>query len=272
MAKARKINPAQRGVAPVVTTVILVAATLIITLATTLYAYTILESQMELTEYENGKLAMIDLAEMIEGLLFTKGSAAYTTLYTKTGGLVFTIGTEKLSIKVNGLTVFGPDTVNLPTFRAGRLVGSADYTVLRGDPQSHASEYLIVGSGSTVAPPLGWVYAKQQDGSWVVVDFGRARVVFSGMNNYTIDGFRWEALNVVEVTYVKIHFGQMGGRDVFDIRAKVTNVTTGVQRYHGNSVTITVTRGATSETYTVSGPGIDTIVNVSIVDVEVTIA
>ena len=45
MAKARKISPAQRGVASVLTTVILVAGTLVITLAATLYAYTVLESR-----------------------------------------------------------------------------------------------------------------------------------------------------------------------------------------------------------------------------------
>jgi FlaG/FlaF family flagellin (archaellin) len=281
MAKARKISPAQRGVASVVTTVILVAGTLVITLAATLYAYTILESQTELTEYENGKLAMVGLAETIEGLLFTKGSAAYTTLYLRTSGLVMTSGTEYLSIGVNGATVLGPDIVDTPTLRAGRLVGSADYVVLRGDPLHpllRASECLIVKSGSPQATPLGWVYTKQQDGAWVVVDFGRARVVFSGANNYTIDGYSWEALNVVEVTYVRIHYGPMGGRDLFDIRARVTNSTTTAHRYPGNSVTITVTRGSRTEDYSVSNlkmNGVDisgTIVNVTVVDVEVTIA
>jgi FlaG/FlaF family flagellin (archaellin) len=45
MAMARKISPAQRGVASILTTVILVAGTIVIPLAATLYACTALESR-----------------------------------------------------------------------------------------------------------------------------------------------------------------------------------------------------------------------------------
>ncbi len=86
-------------------------------------------------------------------------------------------------------------------------------------------------------------------------------------------------MNVVEVTYINLHFGEFSGSDVFDIRTRVTNVASKVQRYPQTSVTVQVNRGGYIESYPVPSPadynGVTvrgTIVILSIVDVEVSLA
>ncbi len=215
---------------------------------------------------------------MVEGLTFAKGSAAYTRFFIRTGGLSLTNGTDSVNIAVDGTTVHGPSTVNQIKLRGGSMVDSPDYQVLRGLSGINATRYLIIND-STPSPPLGWVYLKRQNGAWVVVDFGRVRAVFSGTNNVTIDGLNWEALNYVELTYIKPHFGTKFGRDTFDVRARVTNVQTSVKRFANSAVTITVTRGSLSQSYKVPSPSTfngkpvsATIVIISVIEVEVSVS
>ena len=267
------------GVAPAITTVILVATVLGIAISASAFAYTMLELQTETAEYESGKSAMVSLAEMIEGLTFAKGSAAYTTFYMSTGGLELTRGTESIAVNVAGSRILGPAPVNVIKLRGGRFVGSPDYQILRGDPSKEANESLIVHSGTSAIEPLGWVYAMRQAGAWVIDDFGRVRVVFSGTNNYSINGVSWELLNVVELIYINTTFGSFSGSNAIDVRTRVTRVTASFQRYSATSVTVIVTRGTVSESYSVPSPSTfngvpvkGTIVMLSVVDVEVSLA
>ena len=271
---------ARSGVAPAITTVILVATTLAIAISAAAFAYNMLELQTQTAEYENGKSTMVSLAEMIEGLAFARGSAAYTTFYMSTGGLELTRGTASITVNVAGSQILGPAPVNVIKLRGGSFVASPDYQILRGDPSKEANESLIMHSGTSAIEPLGWVYAMRQAGAWVIDDFGRVRVVFSGTNNYSINGISWKLYNVVELIYINTTFGSFSGTNTIDVTTKVTRANTSYYKLDGvTSVTVIVTRGAASESYSVPSPSTfkgvpvaGTIVMLSVVDVQVSLA
>jgi len=267
------------GAAPAITTVILVAATLAIAISASGFAYTMLELQTETAEYENGKSAMVNLAQMIEGLTFAKGSAAHTTFYLSTGGMQLTPGTDSMAVNVAGSLVLGPSRINLIQFRGGRYVGGPDYQILRGDPTMMANQSLIMHSGTSAIQPLGWVYEMRKNGAWVVDDFGRIRVVFSGTDNYSVNGIAWQLLNVVELIYINVSFGTFSGSNAVDVRARVTSVTTSTWTSSATSVTVIATRGTVSQSYTVPSPSTfngvavkGTMVTLSVVNVQVSLA
>lgn len=259
----------EKGVSEVVATVMLVTVTLGMIVAGVFFAQLNLSMQAQATEFENGKASMISLAQMIEGLSLAKGSAAYTRFAVSSGGLAVTPGAEKLRIKVEGETVF-EDNVTLVRFRGGGGVSSLDFQVLKGVQTLMPAECLIVSPENPA--PLGWVYLKREQGAWVIMDFGRVRVVPSGIVNATRDGVNWDPLNVVEITYVRIVPGTFSGSNVYDVSARVVNVTSRViQLIDSTRITITVERGAYFNEYSTDQGGNGTLVFLNIVEVEISI-
>jgi len=259
----------ERGVSEPTVTVILVSAALSLTVAAAFFAQLNLLMQSQATEFENGKASMISLAQMIEGLSLAKGSAAYTRFAISSGGLVLTKGTERLTIKIGGTTVF-EDSINLVRLRGGAGVSSPDFKVLKGVPNTMPTDCLIISPEDSA--PLGWVYLKRENGAWVIMDFGRVRVVPSGVIQATRDGINWDPVNVVEVTYVRIVYGTFSGSDVYDVCPKVLNMTTRVIQFPDSTrITIRVERGSSSEEYVSEQGGNGTIVFLNIVDVEISV-
>lgn len=260
----------RKGVSEAVVTVMLVSVTLSMIVASVFFAQLNLSMQAQATEFENGKASMVSLAQIIEGLSLAKGSAGYTRFAISSGGLAVTPGTEPLRIKIEGGTVF-EDTVNLVRLKGGVGVSSPDFKVLKGVPNAMPTDFLIVSPENPV--PMGWVYLKREQGAWVIMDFGRIRVVPSGVIQATRDGVNWEPFNVVEVTYIRIVRGTFSGSNVFDVCAKVVDVTTRVLKFLDSpSITVSVERGSSSEEYDVGDQGGNgTIVFLNIVEVEVSV-
>ncbi len=273
MAKARLNN---KGVSEVVATVMLVTVTLGMIVGGVFFAQLNLSMQAQATEFENGKAGMISLAQMIESMSLVKGEAGYVRFAVSSGGLSLVPGTEKLNITITdekdgSLTVF-EDTVNLPKFRGGGGVASLDFQILKGVSNALPTDYLIVSPGRSA--PLGWVYLKREQGAWIIMDFGRVRVVPSGTIRVTKDnGLNWEPVNVVEITYVRIIYGSFSGTDVYNVCARVKNVATRVIRLpDSTSITVSVKRGPYSDAYSIPDQGGNgTIIFLNIVDVELSI-
>ncbi len=265
-----------KGVSEVVATVMLVTVTLGMIVGGVFFAQLNLSMQAQATEFENGKASMISLAQMIEGMSLVKGEAGYVRFAVSSGGLSLTRGAERLKITISdesgaSLEVF-EDIVNLPKFRGGGGVSSLDYQVLKGIPNALPTDHLIVSPDESA--PLGWVYLKREQGAWVIMDFGRVRVVPSGTIRVTRDnGLNWEPVNVVEVTYVRIVYGTFSGTNVYNVCARVTNVTTRVIRLpDSTSITVSVERGPYLKNYSVPDQGGNgTIIFLNIVDVELSI-
>lgn len=268
MARARLDR---KGVSEVVSTVMIITVTLAMIVSGVFFAQLNLSMQAQATEFENGKASMISLAKTIESLVpGGKGTASYVQFNINSGGLALTSGNERLTIKVNGETIF-TDTVNLIRFRGGAGVSSPQYVVLRGVSTGLSDEHMrhLIVSPEDPAP-LGWVYLTREKGAWVVADFGRARVVASGAIRLTVDGMNYTTVNTVEITYIRIVWGRFGGSNTYDVCAKIVNVATTIKKLESPSVTVSVERGGYSKSYSVSDEDAEyTLVFLTVVNVEV---
>ncbi|MGB9806432.1 MAG: hypothetical protein ACP5HX_11675 [Thermoproteota archaeon] len=268
----------------VVEVVILISFSLIVIVATTYFAFNVLEYQSELSEYESAKSALEKLALLIENVANSEGSSGYIPIYIRAGSLYLATDSEQITITVNGQTLYSDSSgVSLIKFMGGRLVGTADFRLIRPTSQDLGSSislndlytnYLILNSSKGL--PLGWVYETQKGGAYVIVDFGRIMVTYSGVFNYSyiVNGsVRSKLYNVVEVSYIKLtRESTYGSGSSLKVVAKCKNISFSSKQLDGiNTLNFIVTRGSNSPRYyTLNGvPVSGTIVHFSLIEVEI---
>ena len=250
-----------RGISEALVSVVLFAMVVTICVSAIAYAQLNLAMQSEQTEFENAKSSMINLAETIESLSVSgKGAAAYVRISSKTGGIWFTKESGTLKITVGGET--REYDVNLIRFRSN--VPSADFQVFKGVLNFKPVECLIVDQDSSA--PLGWVYLNRSLGAHVVVDFGRVRVVPTGLVNNGDNKYY-----LVDVAYVKITPGSFSGVDAYNVCVKVKDLKVETITVDSQSTTIIVSRGGSTQSYSVNpGQAVDKIiVFLNVLEVEV---
>jgi hypothetical protein len=268
----------------VVEVVILISFSLIVVIATTYFAFNVLEYQSELSEYESAKSALEKLTLLIENVANSKGSSGYVPIYIRAGSLYLVSDSEQINITVNGKPLYSdPTGASLIKFMGGRLVGTVNFRLIRPTSQDLGSsvglndiyeKYLIIDSNKGL--PLGWVYEMQKNGAYVVVDFGRIMVTYSGVFNYSyiVNGsVQFKPYNVVEVTYIKLTRGNTyGSGSSLKVVAKCKNISFKSIELPTNSLTFKVTRGG-NPPVDYSPPGLSlnlgTIVNFSLIEVEI---
>jgi len=255
-------------------TLILTSAALVVTVAAAFVSFEVLEVQSQMAEYENAKVALLGMAELIEGLSQSEGSAGYGRMYVRAGGLDIVNDQVAFTLRVGGWTAIDALPFVTMRFRAGRLVGGLDFSVLRGDTGSTPQGTLVVPP-SLPGVPLGWVYVQRQEGARVLVDFGRVRVNIIGTYNLST-GTGWEPTNVVEIVFIRLKQGPTYGRDVFDVRAQNKRITLTSNKLPGYTFEILAARGSDSQTYdlvcpdSLNGvPVTSTVFNVVVAEVEV---
>lgn len=272
----------------VIEAVILISFSLVVVIATTYFAFNVLEYQSELSEYESAKSALEKLALLIENVANSEGSSGYVPIYVRAGSLYLASDPEPVTISINGQTLYSNSSgVSLIKFMGGRLVGTANFRLIRPtsqDLQSSVSlndlytKYLILDSSKGL--PLGWVYEMQSNGAYVVVDFGRIMVTYSGVFNYSyiVNGsVKFQLYNVVEVSYIKLTRGSTyGSGSSLKVVAKCKDISFKSTEFGTNLLTFTVTRGSNSQSYTLNEPSqfngkpiSGTIVNFSLIEVEI---
>jgi len=256
-------------------TLILFSTTLVVTVAAAFAAYGILEAQSQVAEYENARSALVMVAELIEGVSQSEGAAGYSRIYVRSGSLDLASGETNFALMIGSWNAIKALSFTNVRFRAGRLVGGPDYSVLRGQTGQTSQPPLVI-LPSTPEIPLGWVYVKQEDGTCVIVDFGRVRVTLVGPLNLSSAEGGWEPVNVVEVEFIRLVRGPTYGRGVFDIRVQNENITVTSTKLQGTSFQVLAVRGSSSGTFTLNCPtsmnGVpirSTIFNVIVIEVEV---
>jgi len=264
-----------RGGYSAIVTLIMVATTLVITVASTFVSFNVLEAQSEMAEYENAKAALTSMAQLIETLSQSEGLAGYSRMYVRSGCLDIGTGQECFTLRIGGWTALEALPFLTIGFRGGRFIGGPDYSVLRGQQGSYAQDFLIVPP-STPEIPLGWVYVEQEGGAKTLVDFGRVRISFIGTMNLTTASGGWESVNVVEIVFIRLLRGPTYGREVFDLRAQNKKIVVTTTRLLGTTFEILAVSGQSSQTYTLVCPAtqndkpvVGTIFNVVVVDIEV---
>jgi hypothetical protein len=280
-----RLRLGRKGVSEVYATVILTSVTMSMIVAAVFFAQLNLVAQSEATEFENGKASMVSLAQMIESLRTDKGAAAYTRFSINSGGLALTPGTESIRLKVEDdekTVVWDLGTVNLIRLRGGGGVSGSFFQVLQGDKSIDAKDDLLdryVMIRPNNPGPMGVVYQEWDRGAWVVVDFGRIRVVPSGTSPCTDNGLIWYRVNNVHITYFKIVWGEFSGSDTFDVCVRVKDVKTyPPEKFYSSEVTVSVERGTASnpmhysDSYSVSSSNVAaTLVYLTVVEVEVSV-
>ncbi len=227
----------KRGISVVVTTAIIAAVTLALIATASFYAYSSLELQLEYGEFENAKACMIALAELIESVSASERAAGFVRFATRAGGLWFERSAGRLDVEIDGGELVSLSLpIGLVKYRGGSYVAVPEYQVLRGGVLENTPAWseTVLGPGEE-STPLGWVYLEHKGGAWIVLDFGRIRVVELGAFNFSKSGGReYELLGVVEIIYVHLDIGETCGSGLVDVKARNLEISRSFYKFRGS--------------------------------------
>ncbi|MGQ9479187.1 MAG: hypothetical protein ACUVQ0_04075 [Thermoproteota archaeon] len=238
----------KRGASEVLVSVVLFATALTIGISAVFYAQLNLTMQSMQTEFENAKESMVSLAEMIEGVSLNKGAAAYTKISSRSGGVwVDTSQHDIITVKVNGEPIISGEDGRIYMIKYRSDVYSS-FKVFKGNYVETLEECL---GSLLVSPeengPMGWVYIKRDAATWIVVDFGRVRIVPAGVVEYREDS-DVRRYYTVEVTFIKIVPGSFKG--TYGVSARSIDIRSMMKGPFASPLSFTVERMVGSKTYT----------------------
>jgi hypothetical protein len=251
----------------VLSTIILASAILTITMAAIFVSNTVLEQQLDMSEFEQEKNNLITLVDIIEHVAVNPGSSGYIRLNLRTSRPNFEQNAGTIEVSVSGKSVISGYTGSLH-IGGGRYVG-----VGTGTQALVGRDCLIVNSTSD---PLGYVYVVQQNGAWVNLDYIRVRATYVGRYMY-YEGSQKVNRSVVRITFINITFGDIRTISGGVLNLAVRNVKTLVQTYlfPGDSVTVAVSFNGKNESIDIGPadqgqyPATETVVYVVRMDVEI---
>jgi len=261
------MNPRRslKAISVVISTLILSASILTITLVALFVSNAVLEQQLDISEFEQAKNSVLTLVDIMEHVAVSPGSAGYVQMNLRTahpnfinyyGTITVTVGS--LPPVLNGIT--GSLEVG-----GGRYVGvGSGIEVLVG------SDDLIV---ENAYDPLGYAYVIQQNGAWIVMNHARVRVSDMGVFAFH-EGDEIVERNVVRVSFINMTFGaiRVFGTGTLNLVARSNRTMVETYRITGTYLSITVDfTGRPPESLPIQLPlGIgETIVYVVRVDVEI---
>ncbi len=214
------------GISEVISTIIIISAMLLIAVTTLIIANNMFNYQSQNVEFEQAKNNMVNLASIIEGISGKVGASGYVRFNTVSGGPEYIANAgDVLLIVGNGtynVTVF-QSTYDIVRYRGGSLVGVSGLQMLRGT----LNEIILNNQY-----PLGAVYLTQENGAYIVMNFSRINVVKMGVYNFTRGinitdySVMYEALNLIEIHYIRLVAGSFSGSGAINMVARTINVTT----------------------------------------------
>jgi len=217
------------GISEVISTIIIISAMLLIAVTTLIIANNMFNYQSQNVEFEQAKNNMINLASIIEGISGKVGASGYVRFNTISGGPEYISNAGTVSLIVgNGtsnVTIL-QSSYDVIRYRGGSLVGVSGLQMLRGTLNG-----IILNNQY----PLGAVYLMQQEGAYIVMNFSRINVVKMGVYNFTKGinitdySVMYEAMNLIEIHYIRLRPGSFSGSGSINLVARTTNVTTTYQ-------------------------------------------
>lgn len=213
--KGLKTMTGERAVSPVISTVIITATLLIILVVASFIATSMLEIQIQNSEFEQAKTAMLLLDKTIIDVSLRPGAAGSVQFNQRSGGIgLYKGGVINISIVsslgVNSITV-GSYVVK---YRGGSMVSTAEanLTELGG---------LLVD----MSKPLGYVRIEVGGGAWIVLDYNRVRVIEN------------RDLKTVDIYLISLKPGTFRGSGTVTVRVQNKGVRTLYQgKLAGNSI------------------------------------
>lgn len=256
----------------VISTIILSATILVITLAALFVSNTVLEQQLDQSEFEQAKNNVMTLVDIVEHVAVTPGASGYITMNIRTSHPNFTRNAGTIVVTVNGI----PNPVINGITGALNIGGGRYVGVGSGIEELVGTDRLIVLNASD---PLAYVYVIQKNGAWLNMDYGRARARYMGKFMY-YEGAQKINRSIVRIAFINISFGTIRVLGTGTLNLVARNIRTVVQTYlitGTDNVYVTVNYNGRSEGPTKIGPSesippvaTQTVVYVVRMDVEIT--
>jgi len=224
----------------VISTIILSATILVITLAALFVSNTVLEQQLDQSEFEQVKNNVMTLVDIVEHVAVTPGASGYVTMNIRTSHPNFTRNAGTIVVMVDGITVINGITGAL-NIGGGRYVG-----VGAGIEELVGADQLIVLNASD---PLAYVYVVQKNGAWLNMDYARARARYMGKFMY-YEGDQRINRSIVRIALINISFGTIRIMGTGTLNLVARNIGTVVQTYlitGKDNVDVTVSYNGQSE-------------------------
>lgn len=196
----------RKGLSPIISTVLITATLLVILVVAFYLAVTLLAIQVQSSEFEQAKTAMMILDRTIADVALRPGAASSVTFNQRTGGVGIYEG-GMVSIKI-----YSNSTLNqtiernsyVIKYRGGSMVSTAEMDFTK--PES-----LIVNASK----PLGYVRVEVRNGVWVALDYNRVRVTVNDVG-------------IMDIYFIRLVPGTTWGSGTVTVRVQniFTNVTT----------------------------------------------
>lgn len=199
------------AVSPVISTVIISSALLIILVIASFISTNILEIQLSNTEFEQAKTSMLLLNKVIQDAALREGAVSSIRFSQRSGGIGVYKSVEKINIALmhnaqeNSIYPFNEfDTFYIIKYRGGSRASAAEAD-LAGSPS------LLVNPSD----PLGYVRVEVGGGVWIVLDYLRVRVVTNvflriGDVNY----------NLTEIFIIRLELGSLEGSGTVTVKVQ----------------------------------------------------
>lgn len=250
----------------VLSTIILTSVLCIIVFAASNMATDAINGQMENTLFDQAQNIILSLDKLVKRIMYSPESSGYiktsfrsiTPYFSNTGG--------NLEVSANGTNLLSePVPLNIIRIKGGSRA-------------SVATDRNLLGDGSLlltdVFSSLGRVQLNQSAGAWITFDYSRVRCINTGTVQY-YSGSGYEPYNVLEITTVKIMFGDIQVAEQAAIIVKNTGMVTTQIEMPQSDFQVLVNANGNSKALSLSqiggNPGYKTLINSVVIRIEISV-
>lgn len=217
----------KRGISPVISTVIITATLLVILVVASFFAINLLEIQIQNSEFEQAKTAMLLLDKTIIDVALRPGAVSSVQFNQRSGGIGLyeggTISITVINASSSNIIISVPQiTSHVIKYRGGSMVSAAEATLTN-------SGGLIIDNPSK---SLGLVRIEAGNGVWIILDYNRVRVTVGQLTD----------LGILDIYMICLEKGIFGGSGTVSVRVQNMgmNVDTATISVGSNEVTLRV--------------------------------
>ncbi|MEM2905543.1 MAG: hypothetical protein QW057_07275 [Candidatus Bathyarchaeia archaeon] len=250
---ASRLARSKAGISIAVSAVIISAAILSITFIAAYVSANVLEMQMQSTEFEQAKMNMQTLNEIIQDVGLKHGSGGSVRFNARAGGINFLRNSTAFNVTIDSDKGGVPDWLALNyssgslQYRGGSLTGTYDVNIT--NPTG-----LIVTRASD---PLGYLRVEQRGGPWIKADYYRVRVINAGV----VDVGTLGKYQFVDVTFIRLENGTFGGSGTQNVKVQNLAIDVTTKSYlrnqdYNSKITIIVKFGALTDTMDIDAPSV----------------
>ncbi|MEM2500905.1 MAG: hypothetical protein QXG31_04060 [Candidatus Bathyarchaeia archaeon] len=232
----------KRGVSPVISTVIITAILLIILIIASLLATSLLEIQMQNSEFEQAKTTMLLLDKIIMDVSLRPGAASSVQFNQRSGGI--------------GMYESEPINIKIEDTSKSEIIPINSYVIkYRGGSMVSAAEANLTNPGGLIvdmSKPLGHVRIESGNGAWIILDYNRVRITVN------------KELRTMDIYLIRLERGTFGGSGTVNVRVQNKGINVKSITLSESSLTVRVEVGGISEEQFYSGISVVRVIEVTI--------